>query len=136
MTNLQLLQVRQSECREQINRLLSIDINARSTENDDELNTLTTEAMKLEPAIRAAILASPNPEETIIKTFDPEQRERLALRARAKVGAFVFAALNSQPVGGAEAEYCSAVGCGPLGMIPISVFRPGPPRSPGRHSGC
>ena len=59
MTNLQLLQVRQSECREQINRLLSIDINARSTENDDELNTLTTEAMKLEPAIRAAILASP-----------------------------------------------------------------------------
>ena len=122
MNTLQRLQIKQSSLRQAINTLLSIDTKDRTTSQDDELTQLTNDIQALEPDLRSALAAQVDPQEIITKTGDPEQRERLALRARAKVGAFVFAALNSQPVGGAEAEYCSAVGCGPLGMIPISVF--------------
>ena len=53
---------------------------------------------------------------------DPEVRERLALRDRSTVGAFVAAALNSQAVIGVDAEYAASVECAPLGQIPISIF--------------
>ena len=120
MTHLQKLQVKQSEVREQLNVLLGLD--TRTEEQDTELGKLTTEGQKIEPAIRAAIIATPDPQEVTTPTADPEQRERRELRAKAKVGAFVAAALNAKAVSGVEAEFAASVECGSLGMIPISIF--------------
>ena len=59
MSPLQKLQVRQSEIREKINELLGND--KRSEEQDGELVKLTTEGQKIEPEIRAALIAQPDP---------------------------------------------------------------------------
>ena len=62
MTTLQKLQVRQSEIRQKINEFLAT--HSRSETEQAELETLTTEGQKLEPEIRAAIVAEPDPNET------------------------------------------------------------------------
>ena len=62
MTTLQKLQLRQSEIREKINELLGND--SRTEEQQGELEKLTGEGQKLEPEIRAAIVAEPDPNET------------------------------------------------------------------------
>ena len=65
MTILQKLQVRQSEIRESINTLLGND--ARTDDQQGELEKLTGEGQKLEPEIRAAIIASPDPAEVLVE---------------------------------------------------------------------
>ena len=62
MTILQTLQVRQSEIREAINALLGND--SRTEAEQAELEKLTSEGQKLEPEIRAALVAEPDPTET------------------------------------------------------------------------
>ena len=86
------------------------------------METLTAEVSKREPELRAALAAEVPTNEVLTPTVDAEQSERTELRGKAKVGAFVSAALNSQAVTGAEAEYAASVGCGTLNMIPISIF--------------
>ena len=56
MTAVQKLTIRQSEIREAINSLLGND--SRTEEQDAELVKLTDEGQKIEPEIRAAIVAS------------------------------------------------------------------------------
>ena len=54
-------------------------------------------------------------------TGDPETRERLELRGRSTVGAFLLAALQGRVPSGAEAEYAAAFNA-PAGHIPIDLW--------------
>ena len=122
LTILQKLQIRQSECREAINALLSVDLATRTTAQDDELTKLTTEAQKLEPEIRSAILASPDQEETITKTGDPESRERAELRSKTGLADYLRAAAGGSAVSGAAAEYAASLGVPTVGHVPMAIF--------------
>ena len=86
MTTLQKLQLRQSEIREQINTLLGND--SRTEEQTGELEKLTGEGQKLEPEIRAAIVAAPDPDVVVTATGDAESRERIELRAKTGLADF------------------------------------------------
>ena len=103
MSPLQKLQVRQSEVREAINTLLGND--KRSEEQDAELVKLTTEGQKIEPEIRAAIIAAPDPEEAeTVETGDAESRELRQLTGRANAGAIILAVTEKRNTIGAELE--------------------------------
>ena len=125
MTVLQKLQVRQSEIRETINGLLGND--ARTEEQDGELVKLTAEGQKIEPEIRAALVAEPDPETTITNTGDPETRERLEIRSKTGLADFLSAAVGGREVSGAAREYADACGVSPLGRLPLELFGNGKP---------
>lgn len=119
MTTSQKIQIRLSECRQKLNELL--DVETRSDEQQAELERLTGEVQKLEPELRAAIAAEPDPQTTTSETVDPEVRERLELRGRARLGGFLRAALQGRLPAGAEAEYAASLGAAD-GEIPIDLF--------------
>ena len=121
MTKLQKLQIRQSEIRERLNSLLGLE--TRSEEQTTELKTLTAEGSALEPEIRASIIAAPDLDEVITQTGDPEMRERLELRSKARVNDFLRARMRGQFAGGASGEYADAVGVTD-GSIPLDLFQP------------
>ena len=124
MTRAQSIQVKLSECRQKINDLLGVE--DRSAEQQTVLETLTGEIQKLEPELRAAIAAEPDPE-TRVETVDAEARERLELRGKANLGAFVLAALQGREVAGAELEYRQSLGFN--SGIPLDLWeadRPAP----------
>ena len=127
MTVLQQKLVRQSEIREAINRLLGNE--SRTEEQDTELVTLTGDAQAIEPEIRAAIVAEPDPEEVMTPTGDPEVRERLALRSKTGLADFLSAAAGGREVSGAAAEYAASVGCAPLNRLPLDIFRDAQPET-------
>ena len=127
MTVLQQKLVRQSEIREAINRLLGNE--SRTEEQDTELVTLTGDAQAIEPEIRAAIVAEPDPEEVMTPTGDPEVRERLALRSKTGLADFLSAAAGGREVSGAAAEYAASVGCSPLNRLPLDIFRDAQPET-------
>ena len=103
MSPLQKLQVRQSEIREKINTLLGND--KRSEEQDAELVKLTTEGQKIEPEIRAAIIAAPDPGEAeTVEAGDAETRELRQLTGRANAGAIILAVTEKRNCIGAELE--------------------------------
>ena len=133
MTILQTLQVRQSEIREAINNLLGND--ARTDAEQTELEQLTAAGVKLEPEIRAAIVAEPDPDATLTNTGDAETRERLELRGKTGLADFLSAAAGGREVSGAAKEYATSVGCAPLGMIPLDIFRNGQPETRAITSG-
>ena len=133
MTILQGLQLKQSEIRESINSLLGND--ARTKEQDAELSKLTAAAQKIEPEIRAAIVAELDPETTITKTGDGEQRERLEIRSKTGLADFLSAAAGGREVSGAAAEYAASVGCSPLNRLPLDIFRNGQPETRAITSG-
>ena len=127
MTILQGLQVKQSEVREKICKLLALE--TRTEEQDGELVRLTAEGQKIEPEIRAAIVAQPDENEVITKTGDPEQRERAAIRSRTGLADFLSAAASGREVSGAAREYADAVGCAPLNRLPLDIFGNGTPET-------
>ena len=133
MTILQELQVKQSTIRQSINSLLGND--ARTEEQQGELETLTAEGQAIEPEIRAAIVAEPDPETAITQTGDPEQRERLEIRKKTGLGDFLAAAVAGREVSGAAKEYADAVGCAPLNRLPLDIFRNGQPETRAITSG-
>ena len=123
MTILQKLQLRQSEIRESINSLLGND--SRTEAEQTELEQLTAEAQGLEPEIRAAIVASPDPEETqTVDTEDAEARERRELRERAQVSAHIAAAMQGRTLDGAELEYNQSIGLKSAGAFPLDLLSP------------
>ena len=122
MTILQKLQVRQSEVRQKINELLGVDLSTRSKEQDAALTAMTTEAQKIEPEIRAAILAEPDPQETITATGDAEARERRELRSKTGLADYLRAAAGGSAVSGAAAEYAASLGVPTVGHIPMEIF--------------
>ena len=127
MTILQQKLIRQSELRESINSLLGND--SRTDEQQGELEKLTSEGQNLEPEIRAAIVAEHDPETTITKTGDPEQRERLEIRSKTGLADFLSAAAGGREVSGAAKEYAASVGCSPLNRLPLDIFGNGQPET-------
>ena len=120
MTKLQGLQIRKSEISENINVLLGLE--TRTESQDKELTTLTDEGQKIEPEIRAAIVAEPDPDTTITDT-DPEQHERLEIRSKTGLADFLKAAAGGTSVTGAAAEYASSLGVPTMGHLPMDIFR-------------
>ena len=127
MNNSQRLEVRASEIRAKLNTIAALD--TLTDEQTAEVATLTKEYGDVETRKRAAIIAEggDNGGQTI-ETADAETRERLEIRGRSRVGAFLLAALQGRQPGGAEAEYAAALNC-PSGHIPIDLWehdRPAP----------
>ena len=120
MTVLQQLQLRQSEVRESINSLLGND--ARTDDQQKELEKLTGEGQKIEPELRAALVAAPDPQEVTTGTGDPEQREKLELRSKTGLADFLRAAAGGSAVTGAAAEYASSLGVPTTGHLPMAIF--------------
>ena len=126
MTKVQSITVKLSECRQKLNDLLGVE--GRSADQQTELETLTGEVQKLEPELRAAIAAEPDPETRVTDTTDPEVRERLELRSKATLGGFLLAALQGRMPAGAEHEYAAAFDAKP-GHVPMDLWesdRPAP----------
>ena len=123
MTVLQQKLVRQSQIRESINTLLGND--SRTEEQDGELVKLTGEGQKIEPEIRAAIVAEPDPETKITNTGDAEARELAQLTERASIGDIMSATFEKRPTTGAAAELQKHCGIGshqvPLEMLKINM---------------
>ena len=107
----------------------------RSENENADLEKLTGEGQKLEPEIRAAIVAEPDPETTITDTGDPETREKLEIRSKTGLADFFAAAAGGREVVGAAAEYASACGVGSLNRLPLAIFRDGQPGDPCHHAG-
>ena len=122
LTILQKLLLRQSTVREGINSILGVDLSTRTAEQDNELTKLTTEAQKIEPEIRAAILAEPDPQEVVTLTGDPETRERLELRSKTGLADYLRAAAGGSAVSGAAAEYAASLGVPTVGHVPMEIF--------------
>lgn len=122
MTKAQRLTVRLSEIRQRLNELLGID--SRNDEQQAEMEKLTGEVGKLEPELRAAIAAEPDPDTAVgdPPDDDPETRERLELRGKARLHRYVESAVTGKGVDGAEAEYAAAEGC--PGLVPITMLGP------------
>lgn len=104
MTNVQKLQIRQSEIRERLNVLSNPD--AELTEDGKaEINKLSGEMADIEPKLRAAILAEQEAVEARndgnSETSDPRLDE---LRKRATVSEYIRQAVNGQPLDGACRE--------------------------------
>ena len=98
MTKAQEIQVRMSEKRQKLNELLGVE--TRSTEQQAELERLTAEVQKLEPELRAALAAEPDPETRSV-TGDPETRE---LMDRVSLARMVHGAIEQRSIDGAERE--------------------------------
>lgn len=101
MTILQKLQVRQSEIRESINKLLGND--SRSETEQAELSKLTDEGQKLEPSIRAALIAEPDPNESRVEG-DASDVELRSLIHDASPGRILAAVHGRRNTEGREAE--------------------------------
>ena len=117
MTILQKLQLRQSEIREKLNTLLGLE--TRTEEQGAELEKLTGEGQKLEPELRAAIIAAPDQEKVTTITVDPKHLE---LRAKTGLTDFLRAAAGGAAVSGAAAEYCQSLGVPTVGHVPMAIF--------------
>ena len=98
-----------------------------------EYNGLAEDAPTAERSKRRAALAAVDgelaealaaePVHTVEKTDDAENRERLALRRKARVGEWLRCAIIGRAVEGAEAEYGAAEGCTD-GSMPVGLLEP------------
>ena len=119
MTVLQKLQVKQSEIREKINGLLGND--ARTEDETAALEKLTAEGQKIEPEIRAALIAEPDPKETRVDG-DAETRELRQLTAKANVGDILSATFEKRQTSGEAAELQKHYGIGSH-QVPLEMLR-------------
>ena len=122
MTPAQTIQVRLSFCRENLNRLLSIE--TRSDEQTAEMEALTNEVSAKEPELRAAIAAEDDKKEVITPTEDAEARERRELREKVKVSDHLAAAMEGRGLDGAAQEYNQALGLRATGSFPLELLTP------------
>ena len=108
MTNVQKLQIRQSEIRERLNTLSSPD-NELTDENKTELNSLMAEMGEIEPKLRAAITAE---QESIEQRNDGDSNDSALddLRKRANVSEYIRQAVHGQPLDGACRELNDELG--------------------------
>ena len=85
------------------------------------LSKLTTAGQKLEPEIRAALIAEPDPEETRVEG-DSETRELAKLTERASVGDILLATFEKRQTEGAPAELQKHYGLGSH-QVPLEMLR-------------
>ena len=116
------LRERQSKERGRMAELSLVD--ELNDEQRADLDTMERGTPDLERQIRAAMIAAETEEreaETTQTTGpDAEQRERLELRGRASLTAYLRARIEGRQVGGAEAELQQAAGIG--GGIPLEIW--------------
>ena len=109
MTNAQKIALRLSQVRQRLNEVAGLEGDAFTAEIRVEADGLHAEYSDLETRARAAALAEGEPETRHVAQ-DAEHRERVELRSRAHLGAFVAAAMRGRAVTGAEAELQAAAG--------------------------
>ena len=119
MTAAQKIAVRLSQVRERLNEIGQLEGDAYAEEIRSEESTLQTEYGDLERRHRSALIAE-GEGETRPADPDAEQRERVELRSKASLTAYLRAALAGRRVDGAEAELQSAAGIGE--GIPIELW--------------
>ena len=138
MTKLQKLQLEQSEKRERLHELLgkpSEGAGALTEAERAELSATTARLQALEPELRAALLVDAEAADEAngeaangsASAIDAEHRERLELRAKARLSGYFAAALAGRNPAGAEAEYAAAER---VAGVPIALFDPDPRRPP------
>ena len=119
MNRLQKIQLKQSETRQTVAGLL--DLETRSTEQDDELKKATLELRRLEGDYQAALaIDGPEAEPEQRDDGDSEDREKRSLLGRTKLAGYIQAAVNGKTPSGAEAEASEAFNC--PGMVPLELF--------------
>ena len=119
MTKLQKLQVRQSEIREKLNKLLGVD--SRTKEQETELTKLTAEGVAIEPEIRAAIVASPDETQTDTEGTT-EARQLSDLADKSDMGRIYAAVIEHRQVDGREKELQTELGLS-ANQLPLSMLR-------------
>ncbi len=122
MTQKTRLELRASEIRSRLAEIAALDGDAFTEEVRTEAGTLHNEMRDVEVRLQSAILSEDGTETTVTPRGDAEERERIELRGRARVGDFVAAALTGQPVRGASAEYAEAEGV--AGLMPLDLLEP------------
>ena len=137
MTNAQKIRLRLSQVRQRLNEIAGLEGDTFTDEIRAEAGTLQTEYTDLETRHQAAIVAE-GEGETRANGEDPdaEARERLELRTRASLTAYLRAALSGRQVDGAEAELRAAAGVGdgiPLELwdVPTETRQDVPTGAPG-----
>ena len=121
MTNAQRLSVRLSEIRQRLNEVAGLEGDAYTDEIRAENDKLQTEFRDAEGKYRAAVIAEGEAEKRALESEpDAEQRERLELRSKASLGAYLLAANAGRRVDGPEAELQAAakIGAG----IPLELW--------------
>ena len=93
MTAAQKIMIRLSECRQRLNELLQVE--TRPAEEQTELKTLTAEASKREPELRAALASEIPPDETRRDGRDAADLELRSLVHDASPGR-ILAAVHSR----------------------------------------
>ena len=127
--NLKRVLDQQSETREKINTMLGQPEADRSDTFTADLRAMTTKSIDLEVEYRAASQAKADTDEKVTPTetaTDPEVRERLELRSKARLGRWMATTLSGRALDGAEAEYRAACGIGD--GWPIDFFEQDRPR--------
>ena len=119
MTNAQKIRLRLSQVRQRLNEISGLEGEAFTDEIRTEAEGLQTEYAGLETRHQAAIVAE-GEAETRETELDTEARERLELRGRASLTAYLRAALSGRQVDGAEAELRAAAGIG--NGIPLELW--------------
>jgi len=120
MTESQRIAIAMSEKRQRINELLGVE--TRSAEQQTELETLTGEIQKLEPELRAAIAAEPEPAPVLVARDDSEGADYRRLLQRANLGTAVAAAIECRQADGAEGEVSQHHNL-PAHMIALDLLR-------------
>ena len=124
MTASQKIRLRLSQVRARLNEISGLEGDAFTDEIRTEAATLQTEYRDLETRSQAAIIAE-GEEEVREAAPDAEMRERIELRGRASLTAYLLAAMRGRRVDGAEAELAKAAGIGD--GIPLELWDvPGP----------
>ena len=117
------IQGRQSELRSRLAVLAGMDT-ARTADEETELTAVETKLSGCEPELRSALAAAAAEDDSArtVETTDPENRERLELRAKTGISDFLSAAAVGGPVTGAAAEYAAACGVPVGGYLPMALF--------------
>ena len=135
-TLLQKIQLRQSECREKINKLLGTAEDKRSATHVADLDAATKEMQSIEPELRAALVADTGEKARIQEEkVDTETRERRRIVGRTGLADFLSAAAGGRAVSGAAAEYAAACKVSDVGRIPLELFRDRQPEARAITSG-
>ena len=122
MTRLQKLQLRQSEVRVDLGKLLDTPEAERTDTYGDDLGKLTREVRSLETDVGAAIAAGEDKVEEVATKDTAEGREYRQMLDRASMGSIFDDLLNHRNTSGAEAEIQSHLGL-QGNQVPLDMLR-------------
>ena len=122
----QRIELRRSQVRERLGEINALEGDAYTEATRTEERELQAEYATLEQRHRSALIAEGREAEErradiAENGLKPEERERLELRSKARLGNYLRAFSRGRMVDGAEAELAAAAGITP-GAIPIELF--------------